>query len=325
MTHNPLIWIGLAGVDAHDNPRARRWQQRLHGLMIGVALLSLPAYVLDSAGHYPALQQVARGLDALIFIAFLLETGWMLHVTSSPGRYLAENWLNVVILIGTAASAMGAATEWVVLLRIARVALGSLVLLRALAAFRVLFTRRGAPLLLGIACLLMLAGGGVFYWVEPTVDNYWDGLWLAFVTGTTLGYGDFVPTSPTARVFAVFTAFVGVAMMTLFTANVISYFIGRDDAPAAATDHAVTAVVQDLALTAGESARLLREMQGDLRALRVELAEVREALALPGGGRAFTAAEGARGATPDETNEPGVVPQLRPPSVARGARRNDDR
>ncbi|MEP6657183.1 MAG: ion channel [Betaproteobacteria bacterium] len=300
MTHNPLIWIGLAGVDAQDNPRARSWQQRLHGLMIGVALLSLPAYVLDSAGHYPALQQAAVGLDVLIFVAFLLETGWMLHVTSSPGRYLAENWLNGVILIGTAASAMGAATEWVVLLRIARVALGSLVLLRALAAFKVLFTRRGAPVLLGIACLLMLAGGGVFYWVEPTVDNYWDGLWLAFVTGTTLGYGDFVPTSPPARVFAVFTAFVGVAMMTLFTANVVSYFIGRNDAPAAANDRAAAAVIQDLALTAGESARLLREMQTELRTVRAELAEVRRALGLPRcGGKELAASEGTKGAMPE--------------------------
>lgn len=171
MTRTPLIWIGLAGVDSLANARAHMWQQRLHGVMVGIALLTLPAYVLDSAGEYPGFQEVAWALDLLIFIAFVAETAWMLHVTDFPARYLAENWLNVVIMIGTAASAMGAATEWVVLMRVARVALGSLVLMRATAAFKMLFTRRGAPLLVGIAFLLMLAGGGVFYWVEPTIPT----------------------------------------------------------------------------------------------------------------------------------------------------------
>src|SRR4051794_17290285 len=47
MTGNPLVWIGLAGVEDDDTPRARAWQQRLHGVMIGIALLALPAYLLD--------------------------------------------------------------------------------------------------------------------------------------------------------------------------------------------------------------------------------------------------------------------------------------
>ena len=99
MAQNPLIWIGLAGVDEDDNARARAWQQRLHGVMIGVALLALPAYLLDSAGTDPALHRVASVLDAVIFAAFLGETLWMLHVSNHPGRYVLENWLNVLIMI----------------------------------------------------------------------------------------------------------------------------------------------------------------------------------------------------------------------------------
>src|SRR5512140_3252238 len=115
---NPLIWIGLAGIDPDDNPRARLWQQRLHGLMIGVAMLALPAYLLDTGGGHPALHHLATVLDALIFCAFLFETLWMLHVTSFPARYLLENWLNIVIIVGSAASAAGAATEWIALIRV---------------------------------------------------------------------------------------------------------------------------------------------------------------------------------------------------------------
>lgn len=279
MTHNPLIWIGLAGIDGDDNARARWWQQRLHGLMIAVALLALPAYVLDSAGEYPGLHHAATLLDVVIFLAFLVETGWMLHVTSFPGRYLVENWLNVVILIGSAASALGAPTEGVALIRVARVAVGSLVLVRGLTAFRVLFTRRGAPLLVGAGCLMMLCGGAVFYWVEPTIGNYWDGLWLAFVTGTTIGYGDFAPTSAAARAFAVFVTVIGVALMTLFTANVVAFFVGRDEASATDVTQTLAILREDVAQSSrAESARLLQEVQQDLRALRADIVELRKEL-----------------------------------------------
>src|SRR5829696_2083470 len=43
MTHSPLVWVGLGGVPADDNEAARRWQDRLHWIMVAVALLSVPA------------------------------------------------------------------------------------------------------------------------------------------------------------------------------------------------------------------------------------------------------------------------------------------
>lgn len=274
MTLNPLIWIGLAGVDADDNVRARRWQQRLHGVMIGVALLALPAYLLDSTSTHPAFSRAAWLLDGVIFCAFLLETVWMLHVTSHPIRYLLENWLNLLILIGAGASAFGAATEWVAILRVARIAVGSLVLVRALSEFRVLFTRRGAPLLVGAACIFMLVSGGVLYWLEPTIGSYWEGLWLAFVTGTTIGYGDLVPTAASARVFAVFVAVVGVALMTLFTANVVAFFIGRDHAPTDSRELAVDTADA----SAAEARAHFAEVHKELRHLRAEIAALRAAI-----------------------------------------------
>jgi len=267
MTGNPLVWIGLAGVEDDDTPRARAWQQRLHGVMIGIALLALPAYLLDFGGEHPALHAIATVLDAVIFIAFLLETLWMLHLTAHPLRYLFENWLNVAIIVGSAISAAGGAgADWLALIRVARVALGSLVLVRALSEFQVLFTRRGAPLLLGAAICMMLGAGGIMYWLEPTVETYWDGLWLSFVTGLTIGYGDVVPTSAGARVFAILVAMVGVALMTLFTANVVAFFVGRDEGKS----------------EPNESAALASEMsalRADIAALQQEIARDRAARA----------------------------------------------
>ena len=36
----------------------------------------------------------------------------------------------------------------------------------------------------------VFGSGGVLFLVEPAITNYGDGLWYAFVTSTTVGYGD---------------------------------------------------------------------------------------------------------------------------------------
>jgi voltage-gated potassium channel len=98
--------------------------------------------------------------------------------------------------------------------------------------------------------LLALAGGG-FYWLDPKVTTYGDGLWLAFVTGATVGYGDMVPSSPAARIFAGFIVLVGYSVFSLVTATIAAIFVGEDDK------------------------RSERELQADIRSLREEIAALR--------------------------------------------------
>ncbi len=259
--HSPLAWIGLAGVEDTDTARALAWEKRLHGVMVGVALLAVPAYFFESGGSGPLLQRLAHAIDALIFVAFLAEAIWMCHVSHQPGRYLLDNWLNVLVILGSAASVLGANTGWVGAVRIMRVTVGGLVMVRTFTRFRFLFTRRGAPILVGGAFLILLASGAVLFWIEPTINNYWDGLWLAFVTGMTIGYGDVLPTTGAARVVAAGVGLIGVALVTLFTASVVSFFVGGDET---------------------QSRRKLQEDIGDLREeiaqLRDDVAALREVI-----------------------------------------------
>jgi voltage-gated potassium channel len=248
--HSPLAWIGLAGIEPDDNARAHHWQKRLHPVMVTIALLAVPAYFLETAGAGPSLHRVARFIDLLIFFAFLGETVWMARVSSHPGRYLVDNWLNLVILLAALASVLGASTEWVALVRVMRVTVAGLVLMRTVSGFAFLFTRRGAPVLVGTSFLILLAAGGVLYWIEPSINNYWDGLWLAFVTGMTIGYGDVIPTTGAARAVAAGVGLIGVALVTLFTASVVSFFVG------------------------GEETSLRRELQHDIKALREDIARL---------------------------------------------------
>jgi voltage-gated potassium channel len=250
MSRGLAVWFGLGGVSADDGLSAHDWQLRLHWVMFGVALLSVPAYLFDTAHFHPAWRTVADALDALIFVAFLGELVWMLRVTKHRIRYLARNWLNLIILAAAFASLLGAATEWIALVRILRVALVGLVSVRVLAEFRSMFKVHGAPALVGVACIVLVVAGGLLYWLEPTAHTYWDGLWLAFVTATTVGYGDVVPTTPAARIVAAFVVLTGLALIAVFTASIVAFFLGEDEK------------------------RLRVELHGDIRNLRANLAQL---------------------------------------------------
>jgi len=277
MTHSPLVWIGLGGVPAEDNARAHGWQRRLHWTMVIVALLSVPAYLLSTAEVSEGWHRVAEVLDYVILAAFVGELVWMLHVSSYPWRYFFENWLNVVIILGAAAAAFGSSTvEWIALVRGMRAAVAVLVVVRTTAEVRFLFTRRGAPMLLGIAFLTMLGLGALFYWLDPRIQTFGDGLWLAFITGATVGYGDVVPTTGATRVVAVLTVMIGVALMTLFTANVVSFFIGgEENRMRESLQRDIVALRGEIALLLdAEELRITLELHKEIRDLRREVADL---------------------------------------------------
>ncbi len=280
VTHSPLVWFGLGGLPADDNANAKRWERRLHWVMVIVALMSVPAYLLSTSDLDPFWHKIASALDFVILIAFVAELAWMLKVSSFPVRYLLENWLNVVIILGAAAAALGAATEWIAIVRAMRAAVAVLVIVRTATEFRVLFTRKGAPMLIGIAVLTIMVLGALFYWLDPKIQTFGDGLWLAFITGSTVGYGDIVPTTPATRLLAALTVLVGVAMMTLFTAHVVTFFVGGEDARMreALQGDVVRLRLEIEQLLNAEEFRLSVELHKEIAELRRELAALRSEL-----------------------------------------------
>lgn len=70
-----------------------------------------------------------------------------------------------------------------------------------------------APLMamfVGVICLLGLLTGRLERW------HWVDGLYYAFITATTVGYGDFRPLRRRAKVLSVLIAFCGVTFTGIF-------------------------------------------------------------------------------------------------------------
>jgi voltage-gated potassium channel len=279
------IALGVGGVPPSESAPAFRWERRLRWLMAGVALLSVPAFYLEEVALDPLLRGYGHVIEVFIVAAFSLELGWMLRVVRQRLLYLRYNWLDLLIILCSAVSLLGAETELIALGRLMRFALLALLLLRAVATMRGLFLpgRIRYLLLIGIA-LLMVSGAG-FYWLEPTIKSFGDGLWLAFVTGATVGYGDVVPTTVPSRLFAVLSVLVGFTLLSVMTAYVASILVGEDEKRLRREMHndirelreSVARMVDD------EERAIRRELNQDIRRLQDELAGLRADLqrALP--------------------------------------------
>ena len=57
--------------------------------------------------------------------------------------------------------------------------------------------------------------------------SFGNALWWAFVTATTVGYGDISPATPLGRVIAVILMLVGIGFLGMLTGTISTFFINR--------------------------------------------------------------------------------------------------
>ena len=76
--------------------------------------------------------------------------------------------------------------------------------------------------------IVMIIGGVVIMYLEGgSITEKETPFWWAIVTMTTVGYGDFSPSTPEGRLFAVFIMFAGIALVSLLTASISSIYVAK--------------------------------------------------------------------------------------------------
>lgn len=216
-------------------------------LLLPVALMvSIPAFYLVLTRGEQAFRYSGHILYGLV--ALLLLTDFILKRSSGQSKSLNENfWVDFCIFLGSAASTWPADLPWPVAEWLLRVMLCGAVFIRlGTLTFKYVAPHRLLQIVVLGGLVLAIAGGG-FFWLEPRVHSYADGVWLAFITGATVGYGDLVPSTPASRILAVFIVLLGYALFSVVTASISALLVGEDEK------------------------RLSREMHADMRMLRKEI------------------------------------------------------
>lgn len=220
--------LGLGGVDPTENPTARRWGTYLEWPMIVVAFWILVDWYLASKQGSP--YTFSRYTDPLVWSCFLLELVLLTILVDDRSRHLRRNWLNLLIVLA------GLPVLWGVEPGFYTGALRTLRLLLMLGIFvRVsddvfsILTRHNLGATLVIGFVLMVIAGVLISGIDPAFKTPIDGIWWAWVTITTVGYGDLVPSTTEGRVFGALLILMGVGLFSMITASFSAFFIEQDE------------------------------------------------------------------------------------------------
>ena len=218
--------VGLAGVDSSENQRAQYAAKLLEWPMMGIALWILIEWYLSAKGM--SSHELSVFTNWLVFLGFLFEVTLLTWLVNDKILFLRTNWMNLlIILLGIPIILEGG--EMAATLRGFRVLIAFQVFINASSTFRELLARNHLGTTLGVSLIIMTIAGMLIAGIDPGVESVWEGLWWAWVTITTVGYGDVVPVSGEGRVIGAVLILIGVGLFAMLTASISVLFISRSD------------------------------------------------------------------------------------------------
>ena len=215
-----------------------RWQRLVQWPLAIAALLFLVAYSVEVIADLQGAAAVAPEIVIWVTWAlFLVDYVVNLALADRRGHWFITHLFDLAIVV----------LPMLRPLRLLRLVTIFSVLQRSTgAAFRgriIVYVGVASVLLVYVAALAMLdaerAGGG-------DIQSLRDGLWWAFVTITTVGYGDYVPATDTGQLIAVGIMIGGIALIGVVTATLASWIVEKVDARAVRDQVATQAQVAAL-------------------------------------------------------------------------------
>ncbi|BCX81077.1 voltage-gated potassium channel [Methylomarinovum caldicuralii] len=216
--------LGVAGVSPYETVRAKRLGRWFEWPMLALAVLIPFRWYFEFKGRLDP--RLAYGFDWIIWGLFVLEAVLISLNVRDPKRYLRENWLNLFIIIVIfpplwKISALPAS------LRLLRLVVLVDLLLRLLKVIFQVLRRNTLGATLIAASVIIVVSGVVMSAIDPAFETPFDGIWWAWVTVSTVGYGDYVPVSTWGRILAIFIILLGIGLFALLTAQISAALIGR--------------------------------------------------------------------------------------------------
>jgi voltage-gated potassium channel len=221
--------------------RLALWRRWTDIPLLVLAIGSLPLLLLEVVSH-----RLTSGdktflfiVNVTVFAAFAVDYIAELSLTDKRGTYIRTQWSSLVIVLAQLLALLPA--------------LGFLGILRAARALRVIstlarilgigsasriegkkfFRDKAASISFGIAGLTLVTSAVAFTIAEDVgdgrrINSFFDALWWAAATITTVGYGDIYPVTPAGRIIAVFTMIVGISTLATVTARIAQFLIKSD-------------------------------------------------------------------------------------------------
>ena len=193
------------------------YAQKTDGLMAALALIFLVVWS-GRIIFFHSLPGGVRGtmltVQGVIWVIFLTDLIIRTVISKKSWRYLWTHPIDVIAVLVPAARPLKVLTAFTQATAFAT-AKGRMKTMQAVVL--------SVVLLLWIGSVAVLAAEREV--TDSAINTFGDALWWAFVTVTTVGYGDFSPVSVEGRVIAVLMMLVGIALIGVVTASVAAWFV----------------------------------------------------------------------------------------------------
>ena len=209
-----------------DERLKKRVQNGLEIAAILAAIATVPLIIYDYEN--PGDPQVNVG-DWILWSIFLIQFLYTLAVSADRLAYARSRWVLVLVII-VSFPLLPNLLSLSRLARLIRLFRLLVVLVYGLRALRRILGRRGLLYVGAVATFLILAGGGLLSLLEgeSVHGKFFEGIWWAIVTVTTVGYGDIAPTTIWGRIVGVTLMITGLGVISTLSAAVAAYFVSQD-------------------------------------------------------------------------------------------------
>lgn len=189
-----------------------------------IPLLVIPfAFDLDSA-----VDDAFLGVDYLIWAVFAIDLTVRTYLTESRLRYLVSHWYDVLIVVVPFLRPLRVFRS-ARALRLLRLTWVTAFAVRLFAVARALGKRNGLAYVMAVGVGFVFAASSLVFAFERggegPIDDYPTALWWAFVTITTVGYGDSFPVTNEGRGIAVLVMVAGISLFGFLTATIAAFLV----------------------------------------------------------------------------------------------------
>lgn len=187
-----------------------------------------------------AIMDISKGLthtlyiaDQVIYVIFLLDYFTRLFISKRKIHFIKSNLFDLVAILPFSSflrifriAKIGRIFRLTKLAKLTKLSRLIGVSLRLTTKLKRFLNTNGFKYVLILSGLMVLIGGISIHYAEGLTIP--DGLWWAFVTATTVGYGDISPETPIGRLIAGILMLVGIGLIGSLTSTITSFFLDNE-------------------------------------------------------------------------------------------------